>query len=591
MGGRAILILMVLVGALVGVLAWTDREAPAEARVETAALGGRSLGRATRIRWQFHEREPVEIGRAADGRFQIQEPIVDIASAGYLTSIVNAWNSAQLLAVPLEDDEAGRAQAGLAPPKLKFIVEWGDEQRLDIDVGDPGPLGETRFLRIDGKIWQGGNALLETMKVGLDDLREKQVFRHQLVQTNKLRVDQVNALGGREVVELARSGKEWLLRSPIQGRADPLAAQKFLTAVVSLRVDFFQPSIARRPDREPDIRIEVEGAFGREELELWVEQGQVWGYLPERGHLFISDNRQYGKVFVNAANNLRARILVPMGESTFEQLAELVVDPGQGRGDRVRLRRESQSSPWQLLEPVEYAARATPVNEAAHALQRLIARKFVTATDGERPRASDPRYGMNGARWSLSTRRIHESQLHTVWFGGDADVVAAEPLVYCARSDEPDNVALVPKVALETLQRAWTIYCDKTILKQAAQVERLDLQHRDGRSRSFRIQDDGSWKLVGEDRDRSEVGEFVEDTLRDFVGKEAVDMREGYGAHDWEFVLMRRNGDALGRARVWDAGPDARLIVRGQTRPGGEEQPVGLRVGKRDTAALRGLWR
>ena len=590
MGGRAILVLLALVGVLVGVLALTDREAPAEARVETAALGGRSLGRASRIRWQFHEREPVELGRAPDGRFQIQEPIVDIASAGYLTAIVNAWNSAQLLAVPLADDEAGREQAGLSPPKLKFIVEWGDEQRLDIDVGDPGPLGETRFLRIDGKIWQGGNALLETMKVGLDDLREKQVFRHQFVQTNKLRVDQVNALGGREVLELSRSGKEWQLTSPVQGRADPLAAQKFITAVVSLRVDFFQPSIARRPDRDPDIRISVDGAFGAEQLELWVEQGQVWGYLPERGHLFISDNRQYGKVFVNAANNLRARILVPMGESTFEQLAELVVDPGQGRGDRIRLRRDSQSAPWRLIEPVEYPARATPVNEAAHALQRLIARKFVTDEDVARPRASDPRYGMSGARWALTTRRIHEAQAHTVWFGGDADVGGDEPLVYCARSDEPDNVALVPKVALETLQRAWTTYCDKSILKQAAQVERLDLLHRDGRARSFRIQDDGSWKLQGEDQDRSEVGDFVDDTLRDFVGRDPVDMRAGFGAHDWEFVLMRRNGDALGRARIWDPGREERLIARGQPRLGDEDQPVGLRLGKRDTAALRALW-
>ncbi|MGC6488934.1 MAG: DUF4340 domain-containing protein [Planctomycetota bacterium] len=590
MGGRAILVLLVLAAGLVGVLAVTDREAPTEARVETAALGGRSLGRASRIRWQFHEREPVEIGRAPDGRFQLQEPIVDIASAGYMTAIVNAWNSAQLLAVPFEDDDAGREKAGLAPPKLKLIVEWGDEQRLDIDVGDPGPLGDTRFLRIDGKIWQGGNALLETMKVGLDDLRERQVFRHQFLQTNKLRVDQGNALGGREVVELVRSGKDWLLKAPIEGRADPQAAQKFITAVVSLRVDYFQPSLARRPERDPDIRVAVDGAFGAEELELWVEQGQVWGYLPERGHLFISDNRQYGRVFVNAANNLRARILVPMGESTFEQLAELVVDPGQGRGDRVRLRRAGQDSPWQLLEPVEYPARATPVNEAAYALQRLVARKFVTDTDVARPRASDPRYGMDGARWSLSTRRVHEAALHTLWFGGEADVQGEEALVYCARSDEPDNVALVPEIALETLQRDWTVYCDKTILKQAAQVERLDLRHRDGRARSFRIQEDGSWKLEGEDRDRSEVGDFVEDTLRDFVGKEAVDMREGFGDPDWEFVLMRRNGDALGRVRLWDPGADERLIARGQTRPGGDEQPVGLRLGKRDTTELRALW-
>ena len=591
MGGKAIVMLLSLVGALGAVLYFTDSEAPVVERVESAALEGRSLYQAERIRWQFHEREPVELGRVDGGPWKITEPIVDLASRGYLRSIFNAWDSARLLAVPFEDDDEGRAKAGLSPPKLTLIVEWAD-RRLDIEVGDPGPLGETRFLRRDGKIWQGGTALLETMKVGLDDLRERQVFRHQFVNASKLQVEQVNALGGRETVGLAKVSGEWRLTDPIQGRADPAVAQRFITDVLSLRVDFFQPSIARQPGRVADIKISVEGDGAPEQLDLWIEQGQVWGYLPERGHLFISDNRQYGQVFVNAMNTLRARILVPMGESTFEQLAEMIVDPGQGRGDRVRLRRESQTSSWRLLEPVDYPARATPVNEAAHALQRLIARKFVDDDGGVRPRAEDPRYGMDGARWSLTTRRLNEQQMHTVWFGAEATQVdGEEAMIYCARSDEPDNVAIVPKIALETLQRPWTAYCDKSILQQNAQVERLDLEHRDGRARTFIIQEDGSWALRGAPGNRDEVGEYVEDTLRDFVGKRVVDMREGFGEHDWAFVLMRRNGDALGRVRIWDPGADSRLVARGQTRPGETEQPIGVQLGKRDSEELRKLWK
>ncbi|MCK5944643.1 MAG: DUF4340 domain-containing protein, partial [Planctomycetes bacterium] len=462
---------------------------------------------------------------------------------------------------------------------------WQDK-RIEIEVGDPGPLGETRFLRRDGKIWEGGQALVESMKVGLEDLRERQVFRHQFVQTSRLRVDQVNELGGREVLELQRAGTDWKLLQPVQGRADPEGAQQFVTAVVSLRADYFQGSVVRAPDRDPDIRIEVEGAFGQEKLDLWLEQGQVWGMLPERGHLFISDNRQYGQVFVNAANNLRARILVPMGDSTFEQMVELIVDPGQGRGDRIRLRRDNQNAPWQLLEPVEYAVRATPVNEAAHALQRLVARKFVTDEDVQRPRAEDPRYGMNGPRWSLTTRRVNQREMHTLWFGAEAEAVGDEALVYCARSDEPDNVALVPKAALETLQRPWTVYCDKTILKQPAIVEVLEIVHPERGTRVFRVQPDGSWKLEGSDQDGTEVGDFVNDTLRDFAGREVVDMREGFGAADWQLVLRRGTGDELGRVWLWDRGPDQRLIARGRS-----EQLVGVELSKRDDAELRKLWK
>jgi len=592
MGMKAILMLLLLAGGLGAILYFTERETPTEKVAETAVLDGRSLGDATRIRWNFHEREPVEIGRAADGRFQIKEPLVDIASMGYMTQIVTAWDSAQMRAVPFEDDEAGREKAGLAPPKMKLIVEWADDHRIEIEVGDQGPLGDSRFLRRDGKIWEGGQALIESMRVGLDDLRQKQVFRNRFMHTSQLRVEQANPLGGTETIELKRgNGGEWKLLSPIAGRASPQMAQEWVTAITALRVDYFQPGVVRPPDRDPEIKIFVQGSYGEERVDLWFEQGQVWGLLPERGHLFISDNRQYGQIFVNDANRLRARILVPMGESAFENLVEMIIDPGQGRGDRIRLRRENQNTPWQMLEPVEYLARATPVNEAAHALQRLVARKFVTDEDVKRPRTDDPKYGMVGARWSLTTRQVNKRDMHTLWFGADADVGGDEPLIYCARSDEPDNVALVPKAALETLQRAWTEYCDKSIMKQAAVVERLDLVHRDGRTRTFQVQQDGSWKLLGSEGDRSEVGDFVEDTLRDFVGRKVVDMRTGFDAEpDWTLMLMRGNGDELGRSRIWDRGADKRLVARGRTRPGQQEQPVGVELGKRDTEELRKLW-
>ena len=99
------------------------------------------------------------------------------------------------------------------------VVEWED-RRIEVEVGDRGPLGETRFLRRDDKIWEGGQALLESMRVGLEDLREKQVFRHQRIQTNRLRVEQVNPLGGRETLALQRDGQEWQLLSPVEGRVD-----------------------------------------------------------------------------------------------------------------------------------------------------------------------------------------------------------------------------------------------------------------------------------------------------------------------------------------------------------------------------------
>ncbi|HEB52874.1 MAG TPA: DUF4340 domain-containing protein [bacterium] len=586
MNRNVILVLVAFATALGLVLYLTDEKLPIERTAHEPVLDGRSLTAASRIRWQFKDRQAIEIGHAEDGRFQMQEPIVDIASAGYLEQIVQQWDNANMMAVPFADDEEGRAKAGLEEPALEVIVEWPDGHRIEYQFGDVGPLGETRFVRRAGKIWEVRDTLFDCLHVGRSDLRERQVFRHGLANVRTLRVEQVGATGAREALRLERAGRDqFQLTEPVKGRADEVAAKRFITAVLSLRVDHFQPGLVREPDRAPDIVISAEGGYGEERLDLWVEQGQVWGRLPGRGHLFTSDNRQYCQVFQNAVNQLRARILVPMGDSTYEQLVELVVDPGQGRGDRIRLVRKSQHEAWRMLEPIEYRVRATPVNEAAHALSLLVAKEFVDE-DGVHPRAEDPRYGMAGARWTVTTRRVNMPGTNTLWFGAQVPGTDEEPLVYVARADEPDNVAVVPQHPLEVLQRPWTVYCDLQVLRQTGTIERLVLEDARGQKRVFAMDREGLWRLDGSDRDRSEVGDLASEVLCDFAGKAAVDMRSGFAPEpDWRLLLQRRNGDQLGEIRVWDRGADQPLVVRGNG-----EQPVGLELNARNSRDLRSLW-
>lgn len=594
MGGKAILILVLVAGALGLVLALTNKEAPIEEKGETSVLDGRSLGNAVRIRWQFDGEEAVEIGRAADGRFAIQEPIVDIASGAYLKQIVHSWDSAQMREVPWPDDEASRQKAGLEPPQLMLIAEWSDGKRIEVGVGANGTLGDTRFLYREGKIWEGGQALLGSMRVGLDDLRERTVFRHAFRTATELRVEQQLPSGKRETLHLKQQGKqgqEWHLLEPVTGRADPVAAQRFVTAVSSLAVSHFVSSVVRAPGRPPEITIEIQGAYGTERTELWFEDGQVWGRIPGRDVYFICDNREYVQVFVNAANNLRARILVPMGESTFEDLVELVVDPGQGRGKRIRLMRESQTNPWLMLEPIEYKTNITAVNEAAHALHRLVAREFVSDEGSVRPRANDPRYGMVGKRWAVTTRKVHTKDMHTLWFGSEL-MLNGEEMVYCCRSDEPDNVAIVPRQPFTVLQRAFTDYCDREVLRQTARAHRLELSHRDGRKRVYLVVD-GEWRLEGVEGSRDEVGDLADD-LRELGGKRVVDMGEksGFGEADWELVMMRGNQDTLGLIRFWDRGEGELLVAKNfGLRPDQESQPVGVEISARNSRDLRALWK
>jgi len=585
MGTRGIVVLLLLCASLGALLLLTDQTVEVKKQAETAVLEGRSLADAAMIRWQFRERPPIELGRGPDGRFQMREPLVDLASAAHMKQICDAWDSAQMRKAPLADDADGRQKAGLVEPQLEFLARFADGHEIRVEVGAEGPLGTTRFLRSHGAIWEGGQALLESMRANPDDLREKAVFRNAFAQASEVRVEHLLDSGNKETLHLKLAATGWRLLAPLDGRADPNATQRFVTAVLSLRVDDFLPGVVRFPDREPRVRVTVVGAFGEERLSLWDERRELFGSLPGRQLAFTSSSLQYAQIFDNAAENLRARILLPFDQTAFAELVDIVVDPGQGRdNDRLRIVRESASGDWRLVEPVQWAAAPTPCNELIEAIQLLTAVEFCDDKDGPRPRVEDPRYGLQAGRTALSTRTARETKATTLWFGADARH-GEEAVVHACRVDEPDTIALVPVGSVTVLRRPWLDYVSKRVFTQSATLERLDLAHRDGRTRSFRIED-GRWRLVGADGARPEVGEFAQDELRDLVAAKAVDARGArFDAPDWTLRLLRVNGDELGALRVFEDAADRPLTVQS-----GERAAVAFELSTRQSRELRALW-
>ncbi len=586
MGLRALVVLLLLAGGLGAVLWFTDEKPPTNKLAETPVLEGRSVRDCLRLRWQWQNRAPIEIGRGPDGRFQLQEPVMDLVSAARLKPIADSWDSAQMRATPVVDDDDGRQRTGLAPPELVFSVQWADGVRSDIEVGAPGPVGDTRFVRAHGKIWEGPASLLECLKANVDEWREKAVFANAFTPVTEVKVEQTMPAGKRETLHVKMGGGEWRLEAPVQGRADPVAAQRFVTAVLGLYVDYFPAGAIRPPDRPTDLDILVRGGAGEEVIKLWVERGQLLGQLPRRNNLwFTADSLQYAQIFENATSALRARILVPMGDSVVEQMVEMVVDPGQGRGDRLRLRREPGTTDWRLQEPAEFPAAPTPCNEAANAVQLLVAREFVDDTDGKRPRAEDPRFGLQAGRLTLTLRGEKDKVATTLWFGGEV-VRGEETLVYCCRADEPDTVVLVQKGHVDTLRRGWLDYGALRVLRQSGGIDRIDIAKPDA-ARTFQIHDDGKWALVGVAGARAEVGDVVQEDLCDLVGQKLVDARgPEFETPSWTVQLMRKNGDRLDLIRIFDRGPERVLVVQA-----GARGPVAFEVSQRLSDSLREFWK
>lgn len=581
MGLRTTVSLLAVLGGL-GALLWMTDEKPAAGKsVEVSALDGRRLGDCKRMRWQFADQPPIEVGREGERGWWIAEPIVDLVAASYLRQIMTTWDSAQMLATEFQDDPKGRQETGLLTPEMVFFVEWPDGHKVQIDVGAPGPLGSDRFLRRDGRIYRGGNGLYESMRVGLDDLRERSVFRTMEPHCTELVVEQVTETGKREPLHLQRSGGEWRLSAPLQGRADPVRAMQFVTAVLSLRADAFPPGVVRFPARDPEIVVTVRGAVGEEAVKLWLEQGSVFGQMPGRGVTFTTENRPYAQIFENAAQDLRATMLVPFAD-VAQTIAEVVIDPGQGRGDRIRLVRGSFAEEWRIVEPIGFRAGATPTNEMMQALNNLRVLEFA---DGAK--AEEPRTGLQAGRLQVTVRALDQKALTTIWLGAD-ETKRDLPLNYACRADEPGTIVLVPRPPVDLLRRPWTAYCDLGIVRLTVPIERLDLR-AGGKARTFRNQE-GHWVLDGATGRRDEVGGFANDVLRDLRGKAAVDLRSAsFGEPDWTLELCRGNGDVLSTLKVWDRSREAPLVVQ-QVSSLDQHGAVGFEVEEFVAKSLRELW-
>ncbi|MCA8977636.1 MAG: DUF4340 domain-containing protein [Planctomycetes bacterium] len=577
---RTTLTLLLLVLGLGVVLWFTQQQPPPAKSAAIPALDGRSLRQCTRMRWQFAGQPAYEFNRREDGLFQMVEPIVDRASRGFLEQIVNAWDAEGLVASEMKDDQQGRQETGLETPEVTFLAEWPDGHRVECDIGAPGPLGDDRFVRRDGKIWRGSRAPFESMRVNIDNLRDLQVFLLQESTCTALRVEHRTRTGKREVLELARKDKgRWRMTHPYDGRAEPVSAVRFVTAVLSLRADTFLSGLMRDPEGEPEVVIKAVGARGEESLSLWLSSGAAYGQMPGRSCWFQCDPRTYESVFHNAIDALRAKTLVGI-TNLAEELAEIIVDPGQGRGDRIRLLRDSVTAEWQLIEPVAYPAHPSPVNELVQAINNMRALEFA---DGMT--ADSPGLGLTGSeRVSLSIRAFEDKAAQTTWLGSTVERGDVS-LVYACRDDEQATVVLTPQEVLEHYLRPWTAYCALDVVRIAAQVGRLELERRGGEQRAFGAED-GHWVMLGKSGNRDDVGEFINDELRDLRARRGVDLRgEAFGDCDWTVRFCRDNGDRLKSLRVWDRGGDLPLVVQPEI-----EGDLGFELGAHVSKQLRALW-
>jgi hypothetical protein len=576
MGWRTTLSLSVVVGVL-GLALWlTDQKPSDKGNVEVRLLSGRTLGRATKIRWEASGAQPIEIRRTPGGPFRLAEPIEDLASGAHLLQLANCYDGANLHDEQVEDNAANRARYGFDPPRLVLEVTFEDGTSQRIEIGKEGRRGNDVYVRRDGRIYAGGTALWSSLQGSVNDLREHGVFRTAPGDVADLTIDQV--LGsGRSLLRLSCTGSDWQLLAPVKGRADPQVAAAFAMQVLGLHIDEFAAGNYRLPDRPADVVVTiVRRSGGEDKVSMWRQpDGGLIGELPDRKVTFALSATQVGTTFEVAADQLRARVLFP-GLNVHTDPLQVIVDPGEGNGPRIVLNRDSVESVWALMEPVVSPANPTPVQMLLTAINDLRALQFYPGT------GQDPRFGLRGNGLQVGVRPPDHKQPMFVRLGSDTHEGEVE-LTYAARTDALDEVVGVPKAAVDLVRTAWTSYVALEVLDLKQTVQQLRLERRGGQTRILRRKEQG-WSADGEAAVHDDTGDVV-DEIRDLHGKRAIGTEfEKLGDPDWYLDLCRDNGDSFVKLSFWDHGAQP-LLVAVPARRG-----LAFELSALHSKMLRGLW-
>ncbi len=552
---------LLLVVAGLGALVWlTGREDGPKGNPQQPVLAGSALSDCVHLRWQLGPGAPViELRREAQGPFRIVEPIVDLASRARIQALASAYDSAMMAeAFPREQvDDKLLGELGLQTPRATFAATFGDGRQVELRIGAEGPLGGDTFLLRDGVVYRGGLALFTSLQMNLDDLRERQVFQNAPATATMVLVQQRGADSVVERLRLRRLQRGWKLEEPFESRTELGPAETFVSLLLGLRIDQFQASVVRFPDRDPDLLIDVEGAFGAESVRLWRDQGDnLIGDLRSRQISFVSLDTQYHQIFGNAVDQLRARWLIPIDDLPRD-LMRVVIAPGAS-APRAVIERDNADRPFGLREPVVAAAAPTPVAELIQAINNLRVLRHV---EGE---PQDPRFGLQPGGLAIDVQAFGSTGGTGLRFGAD-DRLGELEVTYAVRGDEPGQVVAVPKPAVDKLRRRWQDYLDRQVVRLDAVVEMVRAERGDT-VREFRLVD-GRWRRDGEDAPQDWVGGLV-DELRDLRGQGADSAaRLDLGEPDASVALCRRNGDQFLRLLLWDRGPSQPMRVRLATSP------------------------
>ncbi|MDA0577614.1 MAG: DUF4340 domain-containing protein [Verrucomicrobia bacterium] len=487
--------------------------------------------------------------RKQDGQWFLQSPVRARADGGQVERILSVLEALtrEEIVTPLQRTQRGLALSdyGLEEPRARWmIVEEG--RRQELEVGIDAPLGALTYVRL-GR----GRDVIATAKVlgqlvptSVNALRDARILSGTPERVSRIELHRA----GRSFVRLARQDGIWLLRQPVEGRADAGLVQALIDQLFTLRAETFvtdgaqelplQPAIAAPPPAgvpdgvplvEADPRLEKYGLAEDEaaaRIQVWMDGDLVAYELVIGKPAGEADGSVYAaRRDVDAIYTIQAAQLdwltvseeVLRERDVFGLAPSAITSVRLRQGERKLELARDTTGVWSMVDPWQGAADQQAVSDLMQGVMQWQTEAFV---DGPETNAALHALTNIFCTLWLGTARVAAGVIDPTvraWDGdGDslriARVTGVVQTVYARFDSSPELLRLSP-IALQALGTDPLdplLYRDRIMLSVPADdVQRMTLTKGAITQTVTRV--DGPWRATPETNEVARA--VIEDTL------------------------------------------------------------------------------
>jgi Domain of unknown function (DUF4340) len=237
MNFRGLIVAVVVLGALGGVLYWSQhRKPPEEVAPATTATVILKVNAADVTQLTITQKTPVTIEKAGN-KWQITQPApypADQEAVAGVLSTLSGLNADRVV----EDKASDRKQYGLDPPAVEVDIAGKGHATQQLLLGDETPAGGNVYAALAGdpRVFTIASYSKTSLAKSLNDLRDK-----SLLTLSPDKVSRVELLKKGEDLEFDRTKDGWQILKPKPSPADTFAVNDLVRSLTSAKMDLSSP--------------------------------------------------------------------------------------------------------------------------------------------------------------------------------------------------------------------------------------------------------------------------------------------------------------------------------------------------------------